>query len=93
MTLPFPPPNFLAPRIGIILSIIKINKAMIKLKTRKKGLIVIEGEKLNIKSPPHYVSGPGIIGRKLPMIPKRINKLAKTIINRSMDQKYHFISF
>ena len=66
---------------------------MIKLKTRKKGLIVIEGEKLNIKSPPHDVSGPGIIGRKLPMIPKRINKLAKTIINRSMDQKYHFISF
>ena len=66
---------------------------MIKLKTRKKGLIVIEGEKLNIKSPPHDVSGPGIIGRKLPMIPKRINKLAKTIINRSTNQKYHFISF
>ena len=93
MTLPFPPPNFLAPRIGIILSIIKINKAMIKLKTRKKGLIVIEGEKLNIKRPLHDVSGPGIIGIKLPIIPRRINKLAKTIINRSTDQKYHFISF
>ena len=55
MTLPFPPPNFLAPRIEIILSIIKINKAIIKLKTRKKVLIVIEEEKLNIKSPLHDV--------------------------------------
>ena len=63
---------------------------MIKLKTRKKGLIVIAEEKLNIKRPHHDESGPGIIGIKLPIIPRRINKLAKTIINQIHGSKISF---
>tara|TARA_Y100000768_G_scaffold385227_1_gene370936 strand:+ start:857 stop:1288 length:432 start_codon:yes stop_codon:yes gene_type:complete len=84
ITLPFPPPNFLAAKTGMKLSKRKINKAMQKLKIKKLLSNEIDVAKLKKKIPNQDVIGPGIIGRKLPIIPSRIKIPATTISNRSI---------
>ena len=76
IALPLPPPNFFAPKIGMILSRIKIDTAMKKLKIKKLVSNETEGAKLKKRRPNQAVIGPGIMGKRLPAIPKRIKKPA-----------------
>ena len=41
-----------------------------------------------MRIPTHDVNGPGITGRKLPTIPKRIKSPERKIKNMSTEQKY-----
>ena len=83
--LPFPPPNFFAPIIGIKISSKKISSAIEKLITRKLVEILTYDTKLSVKRPIHEVIGPGMIGRKLPTIPSNIKNPAKQIKRRSIS--------
>ena len=71
-TLPFPPPNFFAPKLGMKQSKLNIAKAIQKLKIKKVKSIGMTGTKLKIKIPTQAVIGPGITGRKLPAMPNSI---------------------
>jgi len=82
--LPFPPPNFFAPIIGMKISSKKTISAIKKLVTRKLLEILTGLTKLSVKRPIHEVSGPGIMGIKLPIIPSKIKNPAKQNKRRSI---------
>ena len=66
----------------------KIPIAIMKLTTRVILSIKTDWLILNMSIPTQDVNGPGIIGRKLPMIPKRIKNQERKIKNISTLQKY-----
>jgi hypothetical protein len=75
------PPNFFKPIIGIRRSIINIDTAtknVIRRNCILNGTIL---EKWITSNPTQLVIGPGIIGLKLPIIPK-IQKIKPTIIKK-----------
>ena len=92
-TLPLPPPNFFAPRMGMKLSKTKIARAIQKLRIRNLFSRWREGAKFKISNPSQEVIGPGMMGRKLPAIPKTIKKPAIQISIRSIRKNIHFPEF
>ena len=59
-----------------------------KLTTREILSMKIDSAILNMNIPNQDVNGPGIIGRKLPTIPKRIKNPERKIKSMSILQKY-----
>ena len=72
------------------MSRIKIATAIQKLKIKNWFSSEIEGAKLKIKIPNHAVNGPGIRGKKLPAIPKRIKNPETEISKISICKNIFF---
>jgi len=78
-------PKYFEAYIGIRLSRINIIMAITNVITSMVLSISAVGIKLNINRPNQDVSGPGIIGIKLPTIPRIINSEDIIIRKRSID--------
>jgi hypothetical protein len=73
------------------LSKMKIARAIQKLIIKNLFSRWIEGAKFKMSKPNQEVIGPGIIGKKLPAIPKTIKKPAIPISSKSMCKIIHFL--
>ena len=71
--------------MGMKISSKKMKSAIEKLMIRKWVEILMVLTKLNVKSPTQEVSGPGITGRKLPTIPRKIKNPEIQINRRSIS--------